>query len=130
MRKKCLRWAATAVLAVFVVPASHAATAKITAKALRTLATDGDRFGGCMVQLNRNVAVLAANLPDPVVLNCPGSWVTFSCSGIHTTKEASARMFDSAKMGFELDKPLILEVTDEKKHQGHCYVRRIDVKKD
>ena len=130
MRKTCLGWAATVALAIVVVPAIHAASAKITAKALRTLATDGDRFGGCMVQLNRNVAVLAANLPEPVVLNCPGSWVTFSCSGRHTTKEAAARMFESAKMGFELDKTLILEVTDEKKHHGHCYARRIDVKKD
>ena len=130
MRKTCLGWAATVVLAIVVVPASHAALAKITAKAQRTLATDGGRFGGCMVQLNRNIAVLAANLPEPVVLNCPGSWVTFSCSGVHTTKEAGARMFESAKMGFEQEKTLILEVTDEKKHHGHCYVRRIDVKKN
>lgn len=83
-----------------------------------------------MVQLNRNIAILAANLPEPVVLNCPGSWVTFSCSGVHTTKEAGARMFESAKMGFEQEKTLVLEVTDEKKHHGHCYARRIDVKKD
>lgn len=108
----------------------YAASAKIEAKALRTLATDGERFGGCMIQLNRNLAALAAELPDPVVLNCPGSWVTFSCSGTHTTKDAAARMFDSAKMAFELEKTVVLEVTDEKKHHGHCYARRVDVKKN
>lgn len=109
--------------------ATYAASAKIEAKAVRTLATDGTRFGGCMVQLDRNLAVVAAELPDPVALNCPGAWVTFSCSGTHTTKDAAARMFDSAKMGFELGRTLVLEVTDERTHHGHCFARRVDVKR-
>ena len=116
--------------ALAIAATSHAVSAKIEAKAVRTLATDGARFGGCMVQLNRKVAVLAANLPEPIALDCPGHWVTFSCAGTHTTKDAALRMFESAKMGFELDKTLVLEVTDERKHNGHCYARRVDVKKN
>ena len=117
-------------LAATIATAGHAAAAKIEARVVRTLTTDGVRFGGCMVQLDRRIAVLAADLAQPVVLNCPGSWVTFSCSGTHTSKDAAERMFESAKSAFSLEKTIVLEVTDTKKHHGHCYAQRVDVKKN
>ena len=121
---------AIAFFAIAAATAGHAASAKIEAKVVRTLTTDGTRFGGCMVQLNHRIATLAAELRQPVMLECPGAWVTFSCSGTHTKVEAADRMFESAKMAFALDRTVVLEVTDAKKHHGHCYAHRVDVKKN
>ena len=102
--------------------AAQAAVERVEGKAVRTLTTGDGRFGGCMVQLDNRLA--------DVGLNCPSSWVTFSCTGVHTTKEDGSRMFDSAQMAFSLDKTIVVEVNDHKKHNGHCYARRVDVKKN
>ena len=102
---------------------ADAALERIEAKATRTLTTGDGRFGGCMVQLDESLADAG--------LNCPNSnWVTFSCTGVHTSKDEGFRMFESAQMAFALDKTLVLEVDDSKKHNGHCYARRVDVKKN
>ena len=68
-RPPLLFWAVTA----------HGAVERVEGKAVRTLTTGDGRFGGCMVQLNRRLAETG--------LSCPGNWVTFSCSGVHTSKE-------------------------------------------
>ena len=113
------------VLGVFLVLLSavhvSAAIERIEAKAIRTLTTGDGRFGGCMVQLDESLSDAG--------LNCT-NWVTFSCTGEHTSKDEGFRMFESAQMAFALDKTIVLEVTDEKKHNGHCYARRVDVKKN
>jgi len=101
---------------------ASAAVERIEAKAVRTLTTGDGRFGGCMVQLDQRHADSG--------LNCPGSWVTLSCTGVHTSKDEGFRMFESAQMAFDLDKTIVLEVDDSKKHNGHCYARRVDVKSD
>ena len=110
------------VLALLAALATSAATERIETYAKRTLTTDDGRFGGCMVQIDQRVADSG--------LDCPGSWVTFSCSGVHTSPDEGFRMFESAQMAFALNRPLMVEVTDEKKHNGHCYGRRIDVMRD
>jgi len=99
-----------------------AAPERINAGAKRTLTTDDGRFGGCMVQLDERIANAG--------LDCPGSWVTFSCSGVHTSPDEGFRMFESAQMAFALDRELMVEVPDEMKHNGHCYARRVDVLRD
>ena len=110
-------------LALLLAAPVHAAVASIEAKATRTLTTGDGRFGGCMVQLDQSLSGSG--------LDCPSSnWVTFSCTGEHTSKDEGFRMFESAQMAFALDKTIVLEVTDEKKHNGHCYARRVDVKKN
>ena len=113
------------VLGVFLVLLSavhvSAAIESIEAKAIRTLTTGDGRFGGCMVQLDESLSDAG--------LNCT-NWVTFSCTGVHTSKDDGFRMFESAQMAFALDKTMVLEVTDDKKHNGHCYARRVDVKKN
>ena len=98
-----------------------AAVEKVEAQAVRTLTTGDGRFGGCMVQLDENLSNSG--------LNCT-NWVTFSCTGVHTSMDEGFRMFESAQMAFALDKTLVLEVDDGKKHNGHCYARRVDVKKN
>ena len=122
---KGIRESAAGLVAVLLLcaVATDAAVERIEGKAVRTLTTGDGRFGGCMVQLDKRLADTG--------LNCPGAWVTFSCTGVHTsTEEDGSRMFDSAQMAFSLDKTIVVEVNDEKKHNGHCYARRVDVKKN
>lgn len=100
-----------------------AATGAITdATVTRTLASEDDRFGGCMARLDKSAADEGLNV------ECPASpWVTFSCSGVHTSKSNALRMFDSAQMAFALGRTVRVEVDDSRKHNGFCFVRRIDV---
>lgn len=97
----------------------EAATKRVDASVTRTLVADQERWGGCMAKLDRNLADFG--------LDCPGSWVTFSCSGTFTTKDIAYRMFDSAQMAFALQKPVYIWVDDTKKHNAACYAPRIDV---
>ena len=93
---------------------------------VKTSVSDGMRFGGCMAQLSE--------APSTVGLTCDNSgndrpWVTFSCSGEHTSKADGLRMFDSAQMAFALGRQVDIWVEDAKKTtpDGFCFVTRIDV---
>ena len=101
--------------------AASAMTATFDAKVRRTLASDEEKFGGCMVLLDVS--------PLEQGLNCnPGNnWVTFSCSGEHVSKSSALRMFDSAQMAFVMDRTVRVTVDDSRKHNGWCLVERIDV---
>ena len=96
-----------------------ATTIYVRGNVTKTLVADQGRWGGCMVRIDQ---VLSNHL-----LDCPGQWVSFSCSGTFTTKDVAYRMFDSAQMAFALGKSVTLEINDTKKHNGFCYASRIDV---
>ena len=100
----------------------HGGTERIEALVVRTLTTDDGRLGGCMVRLDKRL--------NEAGLDCPGSWVTLSCSGVHTTATEAVRMFASAQLAFSQQLTAMFEVTDEKKHSGHCYATRVDVLRD
>lgn len=111
--------AASVLLAVPV----QAATAEVVAEVRRTLTVADDRFGGCMVALSVS--------PSEEGLDCPTSkWVTFSCTGTHTSKSNALRMYDSAQLAFVTGREVRVWVDDTKKHNGHCFVSRIDVMAD
>ena len=101
-------------------PAS-AAVASFQATVTRTLATAGDSFGGCMVALSVS--------PSDEGLMCPvdKKWVTFSCSGTHTSKANALRMLDAAQLAFVTGRSVQIWVNDAKTHNGYCFVERIDV---
>ena len=100
---------------------ASAAVASFQATVTRTLATAGDSFGGCMVALSVS--------PSDEGLACPvdKKWVTFSCSGTHTTKASALRMLDAAQLAFVTARPVRVLVNDAKTHNGYCFVERIDV---
>lgn len=98
---------------------SVAATAEIKAEVRRTLTMSDDKFGGCMVALSVH--------PMDEGLDCPAKWVTFSCSGEHASKSDALRMYDSAQMAFVAGRKVRVWVDDTRKHNGHCFVSRIDV---
>lgn len=112
--------AALAASALLSMPA-QAATAVITdVEVRRTLTVADDRFGGCMVALSVS--------PSEEGLDCPTTkWVTFSCTGTHTSKSNALRMYDSAQLAFVTGRKVRVDVDDTKKHNGHCFVSRIDV---
>ena len=107
-----------AALMALAMPGS-ATTVAVEANVVRTLVADQERFGGCMAKLDKPLASLG--------LDCPGAWVSFSCTGTFTPKDIAYRMFDSAQMAFALEKPVMVQVDDTRKHNGNCYAQRIDV---
>ena len=108
-------------LAMLPLASASAAVASFQATVTRTLATAGDNFGGCMVALSVP--------PSDEGLACPvdKNWVTFSCSGTHTTKANALRMLDAAQLAFVTARPVRVWVNDAKTHNGYCFVERIDV---
>ena len=99
--------------------ALHADVVSITTEISRTMVVADDRWGGCAAQLS--VAPADEGLP-----NC-GKWVTFSCTGVHTSKSRALVMFDQAQMAFALDRRVRVFVDDSKTHNGICFVNRIEL---
>jgi hypothetical protein len=86
----------------------------------RTLIQDGI-FGGCMIQLDNDIA--------DVGLVCPSNWVSLDCDGVYGSTLSAQRAFDSAQMAFVLNKSVLVQVDDSKKHNNFCVAVRIDVLK-
>ena len=107
------------VLGVFAV-ALHAEVVSMTAGITRTMVVADDRWGGCAARLSVSPA-------DEGLANCANNWVTFSCSGVHTSKSSALAMFDQAQMAYVLDRRVRVFVDDSKKHNGLCFVNRIEL---
>lgn len=117
--------ALAAIVALASTPLMAAETTIMDATVTRTLASEDDMFGGCMARLDKTGTAAATEAGQSVA--CPNLWVTFSCSGDHTSKSNALRMFDSAQMAFALGRTVNVRVDDSKKHNGACFVKRIDV---
>lgn len=102
-----------------VASSARAATAEVEANITRALTTVDEKYGGCMVHLDASISGEG--------LDCLSNWVTFSCSGEHTSRSAASRLFDSALMAFVMDLPVKMRIDDTKKHGGHCFAYRVDV---
>jgi hypothetical protein len=100
-------------------PSTHSAQVNIQAKVSRTLVAEEGLWGGCMAQLSVD--------PQTLLPACASGWVTFSCSGEHVSKDIAYRMLDTAQLAQVTDKSVFLIVTDDKTHNGYCFIRRIDV---
>ena len=108
-------------LVLLALPAAlQAATARMTSNVMRTLAAEDASYGGCMAQLQDSVM-------EATGLDCSGNWVTFSCSGEHTSKATARRLYDSAQLAFVTGRQAMLTLDDERKHDSYCFVSRIDV---
>ncbi len=108
-------------LCVVYAPASYATKVKVKGLVTKTMVADEGRWGGCMVLLDQVLADSG--------LDCPGKWVTFSCSGVYTEKDVAYRMFDQAQMALAQDRTVEVYVDDTKKHNDYCYGNRITVVK-
>lgn len=108
------------IILIFIIPSiSNAGSAWIKeAKVTQTLIMD-ENYGDCMIHLDINIS--------EVGLDCPGKWVSLSCSGDFNTKATASRMYDLALMTGAMGKKVTLRVTDSKKHNGYCVANRLDV---
>ncbi|WP_200243237.1 hypothetical protein [Lamprobacter modestohalophilus] len=98
---------------------SIAAEAELGAQVLRVLVEADDTNGGCMALLSVNPANL---LPT-----CGDGWVTFSCSGQYTDNIRAYRMLDQAQLALATNRTVMVSYTDDMRHGGYCFARRIDV---
>lgn len=110
----------------------HATVQQFEARVVQTLVTtdtvEGQenelKFGGCMVALDVSPAAQGLNCPDA------GNWVTFSCSGTHTSRSNAMRMLDSAQLAFVSNRRVRVYVDDSRMHNGWCLATRVDVLAD
>ena len=96
---------------------SYASTATISGATITKTVLQNGSYGNCMVRLDKPLRNL----------NCPASWVSFSCDGTYQPREVANSMFDSAQMALALDKKVNIRIDDLKKHNGYCFGFRIDV---
>jgi hypothetical protein len=96
---------------------AHATSKSYATTVTRTL-SDAASFGGCMALVTP---------PSNVGLNCPGGWVTFSCTGDFADRDAAQRGFEMAQIAQLMQRNVVLVVDDTKKHNGYCFASRIDL---
>lgn len=83
---------------------------------LRMLVDDTE-FGHCMV-LIRDM---------PATLDCPGNWVTASCSGDFNSSSVGWRKMEVAQMAQALNKQIFIRIDDARRHNQHCFLKRIQL---
>lgn len=105
--------------------AAHAAEARLSDAQIAATLISGEvdaegntNFGGCMARLNKVIATETA-------LDCPGAWVTFSCSGDFMSVANASRLLNSAQMADALNLTVSLRIDDSKKHNGYCLAERL-----
>ncbi len=96
----------------------HATTANFFTTVERVV-SDSQWFGGCMALLGKR--------PDSVGLDCEGSFVSFSCTGDFIEKDKANRHFEMAQVALLTGAQVQFVVDDTKKHNGYCFVKRMDM---
>ena len=96
-------------------------TAGFSGVTVKSIVVDSEAFGGCMILVDK---VLSSK-----GLDCPNNWVSFSCFGNFNPKDLAYRKLDQAQMSMALNKTVFVVVDDTKKHNGLCFVKRIDINK-
>lgn len=119
--RRAVKYMLVLVLIATPISVGQATTVSIDTRITRTLAAADGAFGGCMAALD--------DAPSDSGLDCPAGskWVTFSCTGEHATTSDALRMYDSAQLAFATGRRVRVWVDDTRKHNGFCFVSRIDV---
>ena len=97
----------------------NAATDMVETQVERVMAESNGGFGGCMARL--------ATSPSTAGLDCASKWVTFSCTGVHTSKSNAVRLYEAAQLAFVTNRTVRVWVDDTRKHGVNCFASRIDV---
>jgi len=97
---------------------AFATEAKFETFVQRTL-SDVENFGGCMAKVTDRLIDYG--------VDCKASWVSFSCTGDFTSKDVAKRNFESAQIAMLTGAKVYLKVDDSRRHNGYCFVQRIDV---
>lgn len=110
-----LRLIVTVVLVAFGGLAVGAQQYQITT-VVETLVMEKD-YGGCMAKLETP--------PGSNGLDCPSSWVSFSCTGDFNSPEVGYKKLESAQLALMTETQVKLVIDDAKKHNGFCFAHRI-----
>ncbi len=94
-------------------------TAHINAFVDQTRVTGDGAYGGCTIALSKN--------PKSFLPACKAAWVSFSCDGTYTDPVQAYRMLDQAQLALATGMRVLVQVTDEKMHDGFCLATRITV---
>ena len=113
MNRKILSLMSGTLLLCATSPMAFGDRAFVTGEILRLLTADQGRWGECMVELNADQASTG--------LDCTTNFVTFSCSGVHTSRSNAKVMYETAQIAFALNKRVQIQIDDELKHNGHCF---------
>ena len=97
-----------------------AVTGGLTATVSKVM-VNATAYGGCMALLSKTISSAS-----PAV-NCPGNWISFSCTGTYASKDLAFFMLDQAQLALSLNKNVTVYVDDTKKHNGYCFANRIEV---
>lgn len=100
-------------------PPAHALNADVQANVTHTLVQWDDTYGGCMIRLSVN--------PADSLAGCGANWLTLSCNGDFTDPVRAYRLLDQAQLALATGKEIHVWFTDDKRHNGYCQVRRIDL---
>ena len=101
-----------------VIGSSALAAQQFLAAEVKRILIDETAFGGCMAFLKPGAATTG--------LDCPGSWVTFSCLGDFNPKSVGNQKLSAAQLALVSGTQLIVKIDDTRKHNGWCYATRVD----
>ncbi len=87
-------------------------------KVIQLLTHDTD-FGGCMARLKQGFSDVSGG-------QC-GVWVSFSCTNELLSENQSRTMWDAVQVAYVADKSVRIQVDSNKKHNGHCVAKRVDI---
>jgi hypothetical protein len=93
---------------VISMPVMAAKIARIEdAKILKMISASDNKFGGCMILLDKDVK--AANGLCPIY-----NWVSLDCDGTFNPKSGALANWSSAQMAFALDLKVSVKVSDDR----------------
>lgn len=100
---------------------SNAATYQLTGTITRMFFHDTD-FGGCMIRPSVD--------PSSVTSSCGSKWLTLDCNGDFGVApgKAIASKKDAANLAYVTGQSAVFYFDNAYKHNGYCYVYRIDNK--
>jgi hypothetical protein len=108
-----------AVFLVVVCSSITAATGILSGVKVDRILLSGDNlYGGCMARLSKPIASTG--------LDCPDSWVSFSCTGEFSSKTEAQRLLSGAQLAYVSGNDVLVAVTDSFKHNGYCVAYRLD----
>ncbi len=98
---------------------ASAGTATFTTGIKKVSVSNSNINGGCIAQTGVS--------PSTKLPSCKWGWIAFSCAGKFNAKDVAYRKLDQAQMAVALNKNVAITITDDQKHNGYCFAKRIDI---
>lgn len=116
-KSNCLTLGACAA-ALLIMASSASAQNVLEQSKVTRLLNDSVNYGQCM-------ALLVPG-PESLAIDCEVNWVTFSCDGTFSSKSLAQQKLSSAQLAYVTQGDVRVVLDPTKKHNGYCFVERID----